>query len=84
MVDELEGLLTQYDGGGLTRRQLLQGLIALGVGGTFAHPALGSSQGLGTVPVFKTRTINHVTLYSADVSRSKASARLLRCFQRGP
>lgn len=72
MVDELEGLLTQYDGGGLTRRQLLQGLIALGVGGTFAHPALGSSQGLGTVPVFKTRTINHVTLYSADVSRSKA------------
>ena len=71
MLDELEGLLTQYDHGGLTRRQLLQGLIALGVGGAFARPAFAASQGSRTAPVFKTRTINHVTLYAADVSRSK-------------
>ncbi len=69
MLDELEGLLTQYDGGGLTRRQLLQGLIALGVGGAFARPAFGACQGPGTAPVFNTRTINHVTLYSQPTLR---------------
>lgn len=73
MLHEFEGLLTQYDRGGLSRRQLLQGLVALGMGGAFAPPALGASQvGSRTAPAFKTRTINHVTLYSADVPRSKA------------
>ena len=73
MLDELEGLVAQYDRGGLTRRQLLQGLVALGLGRAFARPPLSAGQaGLRTEAVFETRTINHVTLYSADVPRSKA------------
>ena len=72
MLDQLEGLVTQYDRGRLTRRQLLQSLVALGVGGAFAGPAPGTGQArLRTAPAFKTRTINHVTVYSADVPRSK-------------
>ncbi len=73
MLKEVEGLITQYDRGGLTRRQLLHGLVALGVGGAFDRPSPRLSQGSSLAePVFKTRTINHVTLYSADVPRSKA------------
>ena len=73
MLKEVEGLIAQYDRGGLTRRQLLHGLVALGVGGAFDRPSPRLSQGSSLAePVFKTRTINHVTLYSADVPRSKA------------
>lgn len=73
MLKEVEGLITQYDRGGLTRRQLLHGLVALGVGGAFDRPSPRLSQGSSLAEsVFKTRTINHVTLYSADVPRSKA------------
>ena len=73
MFEELEGLVAQYDRGGLTRRQLLHGLIALGAGRRFSGPALGAKQaGLRAGPTFKTRTINHVTVRSADVPRSKA------------
>ncbi|HEY8165395.1 MAG TPA: VOC family protein [Gemmatimonadaceae bacterium] len=73
MLKEVEGLIAQYDRGGLTRRQLLHGLLALGVGGAFDPPTPRLSQGSSLAePVFKTRTINHVTLYSADVPRSKA------------
>jgi catechol 2,3-dioxygenase-like lactoylglutathione lyase family enzyme len=63
MLDQVEHLVGLYDQGGITRRQLLQGLVAAGVGaGT-----MGSQ-----TSVFQTRTINHVTLYVADVARSKA------------
>ncbi len=73
MLDQLETLVSQYDRGGLTRRQLLQGLVALGVGAELARPA----DALGQVPtpaapVLKARTINHVTIYSSDIPRSKA------------
>jgi catechol 2,3-dioxygenase-like lactoylglutathione lyase family enzyme len=52
---ELERLVDLYDGGRLTRRQLVQGILALGI-----------------APLFRTRTINHVTIYASDVARSKA------------
>src|ERR1043165_7822574 len=72
MLSELERLVAQYDQGGLTRRQLLQALIVLGAGSSM-RPTMASSQTAATsAPVFKAHTINHVTLYSADVSRSKA------------
>ncbi len=74
MLKEVEGLIAQYDRGGLTRRQLLHGLVALGVGGAFDRPSpprLGQGSSIAE-PLFKTRTIHHVTLYSADVPRSKA------------
>ena len=73
MLKEVEGLIAQYDRGGLTRRQLLHGLVVLGVGGVFDRPSLNiGPDGSPAEAVFKTRTINHVTLYSADVQRSKA------------
>ncbi|HVD60363.1 MAG TPA: VOC family protein [Gemmatimonadaceae bacterium] len=68
MLVELENLVTQYDRGGLTRRQLLQGLLALSVGAEMRFTRSVPD----AAPVFKTRTINHVTLYSAEVARSKA------------
>jgi len=71
MLNELEKLVAQYDQGGLTRRQLLQGLLALGVGAEMRSTTGLSQTTRIAAPVFKTRTINHVTLYSADVSRSK-------------
>jgi len=72
MLSELENLVAQYDHGGLTRRQLLQALIVLGTGATM-RPTTGLSKNAASHgPVFSARTINHVTLFSADVSRSKA------------
>lgn len=72
MLNELEGLVAQYDRGVLTRRQLLRGLVALGVGGGISRPALGGRQPSPPRIPFKTRTINHVTLYCNDIPRSKA------------
>jgi catechol 2,3-dioxygenase-like lactoylglutathione lyase family enzyme len=72
MLSELESLVAQYDAGGLTRRQLLQALIVLGAGAAMRPTSASSQTTATTAPVFKARTINHVTLDSADVSRSKA------------
>jgi catechol 2,3-dioxygenase-like lactoylglutathione lyase family enzyme len=69
-VDRLVGL---YDQGTLSRRQLLQGLFALGVGPYLASPAAGGLLGAGQASsLFRTRTLNHVTLYASSVARSKA------------
>src|SRR5690242_13799600 len=71
--DELERLVTMYDGGQLTRRQLLKGLVAIGVGAglvTTRHAALAA--GAQRDSLFRAHTINHVTIQTADVSRSKA------------
>lgn len=65
MHHEVERLVDLYDGGGITRRQLLQGLLAAGIGGR-----IGAS--VQAAPVFQARSINHVTLYVSDVARSKA------------
>ena len=73
MDNEVERLVATYDQGGLSRRQLLQGLLALGVG-PYAPRArtrgIGSA-GQSALP-FHTRTLNHVTLYASNVARSKA------------
>ena len=67
MHPEIESLVELYDRRQITRRQLLQGLLAVGVGGRLG---LASPDQAG--PLFQTRTINHVTLYVSDVARSKA------------
>jgi catechol 2,3-dioxygenase-like lactoylglutathione lyase family enzyme len=75
MPDKVEHLVNLYDGGAIGRRQLLQGLLALGVCGTAA-----AGQTLGapsSEPLLRARTINHVTLYTRDVARSKAFYRRL-------
>jgi catechol 2,3-dioxygenase-like lactoylglutathione lyase family enzyme len=73
MNDELERLIAMYDGGHLDRRQLLRGLLGLGLG----TGAISSRSGLPMTsaqrkPLFRTQTINHVTIRTADVARSKA------------
>jgi catechol 2,3-dioxygenase-like lactoylglutathione lyase family enzyme len=73
MQQEVERLVSLYDGGGITRRQLLEGLAAIGIGGRVAPGASGPAPGSGqAAPVFQARSINHVTLYVSDVARSKA------------
>jgi len=73
MHHEVERLVGLYDQGGLSRRQLLQGLFALGIGRYGPGPLTGGFGGAVQAPsLFHTRTLNHVTLYSANVARSKA------------
>ena len=73
MNDELERLFMMYDGGQLNRRQLLQGLLGLGLGTGLlsTHNPVSASGGLRQ-PLFRAHTINHVTIRTADVPRSKA------------
>jgi len=73
MNGEFERLLTLYDGGHLNRRQLLQGLLGLGLGtGVASTRSDVSASGGVRGPLFHARTINHVTIQTADVERSKA------------
>ena len=73
MHHEVERLVDLYDGGGLSRRQLLQGLFALSIGPHVANPLASALREPGqTAPLFHTRTLNHVTLYASSVARSKA------------
>jgi len=72
MNDELERLLTLYDGGHLSRRQLLQGLLGLGLGTGLMNPRSDASASGGLrAPLFLAHTINHVTIRTADVPRSR-------------
>jgi catechol 2,3-dioxygenase-like lactoylglutathione lyase family enzyme len=73
MHHEVERLVGRYDQGSLSRRQLLQGLFALGVAPYVAHPLTGGLGGPSqAAALFHTRTLNHVTLYASSVARSKA------------
>jgi catechol 2,3-dioxygenase-like lactoylglutathione lyase family enzyme len=73
MHDEVERLIGLYDQGGLSRRQLLQGLFALGLGRYAPGPlAAGFGSPTQSPSLFHARTLNHVTLYTSDVARSKA------------
>ena len=72
MHHEVERLVSLYDGGRITRRQLLQGLVAVGIGARVTPGASGLAPFRQAAPVFQARSINHVTLYVSDVARSKA------------
>jgi catechol 2,3-dioxygenase-like lactoylglutathione lyase family enzyme len=72
MLNELERLVGLYDEGGLSRRQLLHGLFALGIGRYVAGPLAGGVVHQEQAAPFHTRTLNHVTLYTSNVARSKA------------
>lgn len=69
MKQLLETMLDGYEHGKVSRRHFIQALVALGVGGGTACEMLAAS---APEPLFKTRTINHVTIYVSDVARSKA------------
>ena len=73
MHHEVERLVGLYDQGTLSRRQLLQGLLALGISPFVASPVAGGLLGTRQAPaLFHTHTLNHVTLYASSVARSKA------------
>jgi catechol 2,3-dioxygenase-like lactoylglutathione lyase family enzyme len=70
MTNQVDALVTAYDRGVLTRRQLLAALAALaGPAGAAAQPA-GAS-------VTKGRLLHHVNVQVSDVARSEAFYRTL-------
>ncbi|PYR28555.1 MAG: hypothetical protein DMF98_02565 [Acidobacteria bacterium] len=70
MVDTLDTLVTSYDRGTLTRRQLLQALAVVAAPvGTRAQTTNGG--------VTKARTLHHVNVQVSDVPRSEAFYRTL-------
>jgi catechol 2,3-dioxygenase-like lactoylglutathione lyase family enzyme len=73
MYKEVDRLVALYDQGVLSRRQLLQGLLAFGLGPSLAGSLEREGERAGqAAPLFRTRTLNHVTLYSSNVARAKA------------
>jgi catechol 2,3-dioxygenase-like lactoylglutathione lyase family enzyme len=70
---EEERLVALYDRGSLSRRQLLQGLFALGFGPHSVTPVTGAVGNAGqAASLFHTRTLNHVTILASSVARSRA------------
>ncbi len=62
----IESLLNRYESGGLTRRQLVQGLTALGVGA-----ASGAARAQATPSTFRAVGLNHIALDVTDIPRSR-------------
>jgi catechol 2,3-dioxygenase-like lactoylglutathione lyase family enzyme len=62
MLASMERLLTQYESGRMNRRDLLGALAMLA-----APPSLAS----GSSPLFRAVELNHATLRSQDLARSK-------------
>jgi catechol 2,3-dioxygenase-like lactoylglutathione lyase family enzyme len=73
MIESIDALVTSYDRGTLSRRQLLQALAVL---------AAPTSAGAQTAPagVMKSRMLHHVNLQVSDVARSEAFYRRLLGF----
>ncbi len=73
MPDELESLLGLYDSGNLSRRQLVHALVALGAG-PYLAPSVARElrEREESSALFQTRTLNHVTLVTSNVARSKS------------
>ena len=67
MSAAIEQLVKRYEGGGMTRRELVLALSAL----VIARPAGGAAAQQGAAPApIRVRTMNHVTLTVSDVQRS--------------
>ena len=60
----ISDLVTRFERGGLTRRQLIQGLSALVASGAAAGPAVAQAQKLQAM------TINHTSVLVSDLQRS--------------
>ena len=65
MESSISNLLTQFEKGSLSRRELVQGLAMLAAGGTAAAAAQDDID-------FKTASIDHVSIQVADLQRSVA------------
>lgn len=67
MSAAIEQLVKRYEGGGMTRRELVLALSAL----VMTRPAAGAAAQQGAAPApIRVRTMNHVTLTVSDVQRS--------------
>ena len=62
----IERLLNQYEAGGLTRRQLVQGLAGLGLGA-----ASGVTRAQPTPSTFGAVGLNHIALNVTDIPRAR-------------
>ena len=70
MQHEVDQLLSLYERRSISRRALLEGLATLVLGSrVFGQTAPGAAQ---EEPLVRARTLNHVTITTADVPRSKA------------
>ena len=67
MNDFIEGLVRRYEGGGMTRRELVVALSALVVARSAPAAAPAAQANAEPIPV---TTLNHVTLTVSDVQRS--------------
>lgn len=69
MHDQVDQFLGLYERRGISRRALIEGLTALVLGSRAAgQPSSGRAQ----EPFVRAHTLNHVTITTADVARSKA------------
>jgi lactoylglutathione lyase len=69
MHREIDNLVSRYDRGSITRRELVRRLSALVVG----SPLIGQTTAAAErQPLFRARTLNHVTIITPEVARSKA------------
>ena len=62
----IERLLDRYEAGGLTRRQLVQGLTVLGLA-----TAGGAARAQATPSTFRAVGLNHIALYVTDIPRAR-------------
>src|SRR5262245_14267664 len=69
MPHELDKLLGLYDRGGISRRALIEVLAALTTGLRELGQGAG---GAAESSLVRARTLNHATIMTADVARSKA------------
>src|ERR1700687_3725115 len=69
MQHEVDQLLSLYERRSISRRALVEGLVVLVLGSrVFGQTAPGVAQ----EPLVRARTLNHVTIITGDVARSKA------------
>lgn len=69
MNDQIEQLVSKYDGGTINRRQLLSGLAALAASAASGNASAAEPE--TKKPAFQGQSLNHVTLSVSDVERSR-------------
>lgn len=69
MQQQIDDLVGMYEQRGISRRALVEGLAALALGTRLFGQTLPAG---AEKPLAHARTLNHVTLFTKDVARSKA------------
>ena len=69
MRNDIERMVHDYDGGHLTRRQLIAGITGLAAAWGAVPRALGQED--GETPTFVGTDVNHIALRVTDIPRSR-------------